>query len=60
MGYNATVELRSLVNAFAIQQWTQLYEVLLAKNAMPDILEDVAEIIVNLEDILLVLDGKAN
>ena len=60
MKFQLGIELRYLVNPHVIDFWEQLYEALAAKNAKADLLEDIAEIILNLRDIQLIMDGKAD
>ena len=58
MRYDLNIELRNLVNVYTIQMWEQLYNTLDAKGARADLLDDVAEVILNLKDIRLILEHQ--
>jgi len=65
MNFDIEIELRALTNPYACDQWEQLYDVLElksgrvtedSKRVLTEIMEDVAEIILNLHDIAALLD----
>jgi hypothetical protein len=59
MRFQLGLELRARCNRDVIVSWEQLLNLLESKNAREDLCEDVAEVILNLRDILLILDGEA-
>jgi hypothetical protein len=60
MRFNLGVEIRGMVNPAVVTQWEQLMAALYEKDARPDLIDNIEDIVFSMRDILLILDGEAD